>query len=121
MIRAVVVLGACALLLAACGSSTTTKSGTESSQAVEDRRDSEAIQRQVNQEVDERVRIRITEEETASQVESSHVVNSATVCTKQSTVAYKCLTRFTEPPSAADVATNVTCDRDGAKCITESR
>jgi hypothetical protein len=119
--RTAIILGVCALMAAGCGSSPTGKSSVKRSQAVEDQHDSEAIQRQVNQQVDERARIRITEEEADSQVESSHVVNSATVCTKQSTTAYKCLTTFTSPPSTANIVTNVTCDRDGQNCITESK
>lgn len=122
MIRDVILIGACSVVIGACGSSTTTdKSSTTAKQVIEDREDSSAIQRQVNQQVDERTRIGLTEEETRSGTESSHVVNSETVCTKQSTTAYKCLTTFTNPPRAPNLVTNVTCDRDGASCITESK
>jgi Flp pilus assembly protein TadD len=108
--------------LAGCGSSSTDATTTTGSgQAEQDQRDSSAIQRQVNEQVDEQARTAITEAETASGVESSRLVRSETICTKQSDTAYKCLTTFTQPPSAPNVVTGVTCDRDGANCITESK
>jgi hypothetical protein len=123
VIRAAILVGVLAVVPGGCGSSST-KAGRSSGaarQAVEDREDSTALQRQVNQQIDERTRIALTEEETQSGAESSHVVRSETICTKQSGTAYKCLTSFANPPSAPNVVTNVTCDRDGANCITESR
>jgi tetrahydromethanopterin S-methyltransferase subunit E len=122
VIRAAILIGVCAVVIGACGSSATSgELSTTAKQAVEDREDSAAIQRQVNQQVDERARIALTESETRSGTASGHFVSSETVCTKQSTTAYKCLTSFTNPPATPNVVTNVTCDRDGANCITESK
>lgn len=124
MNRAAVLLGIVGVVIVGgCGSSSTkaTKQSTGASQAEHDRQDRAAIQRQVNQQIDERARIAATEAETESGLESGRGVSSETVCTKQSDTAYKCLTTFTDPPSIPNVVTNVTCDRNGASCITEAK
>jgi hypothetical protein len=122
VIRAAILLGILTAVVVGCGSSSESVRQRTTSQEEQDRRDSAAIQREVNKEVDERARIAATEAETASESETTgSVVDSETVCTKQSATAYKCLTTFTDPPGAPNAVTDVTCDRNGASCITETK
>lgn len=122
MIRVAILPGIVTVALVGCGSSSPpANQQTRTTQEEQDRRDSAAIQRQVNQEVDERVRTAATEAQSASGEPAGTIVNSETVCTKQSATAYKCLTTFTNPLGRPNVVTDVTCDRNGASCITEMK
>lgn len=105
-----------AALIAGCGFSSPESSEPtrrRPSQQQLDRQDARAIERQVNEEVQDRLQ--------TSAAEQGDYVEADTTCTKQSNTAYKCLTSLTRPPGSPDVLTNVTCDRNGGSCITESR
>jgi hypothetical protein len=118
---AATLLGVLAALLAGCGSASPVTHPATSSQQEEDDRDSTAVQRQVNEQVDEHAQTALTEAETAAG--SAHIggVHSNTVCIKQSSTTYKCVTSFESPARTPSVITNVTCGRDGGPCITETR
>jgi hypothetical protein len=104
-------------VLAGCGSSSSAGSGapaaTGPSQAEEDRKDTRAIESQVNQQISDRA-----QSEAAAQ---GDFVEASTGCTKQSDTAYKCITSFSSPTGYPEVVTDVTCDRNGGSCITETR
>jgi hypothetical protein len=98
-------------VVAAVGCGSTSESGPPDrpSQAELDRRDTRAIQRQVNNRVEDRTR-----------VTASGIVDADTTCTKTTGTAYKCVTSFYEPP-LPDLLTDVTCGRSGGSCIIETR
>jgi len=99
----------CLTLLNACGSPDA-QSSTSLSRETLDRRDSQALARQVNTQITDR-----------AQLATNGVVEARTNCTKQSDTTYKCLTSFTSPFGLPDAVTDVTCDRNGMDCITETR
>lgn len=101
-------------LVAACGASQPSGSApTGPSREALDQRDSQALARQVN--------AQITDHAQLASTDPSVIVQAQTNCTKQSDTAYKCLTSFISPSGLPDAVTDVTCDRDGGSCITETR
>ncbi len=105
---------AVAVVLAGCGSPTESPPASTPLDRVEqDRRDTAAIERQVNDEVQNRA--------LGEAVKQGTSVDARTTCAKQSETAYKCLSSFVSPPGALETVTDVTCDRDGRSCIMESR
>lgn len=103
-------------VLAGCGSSSTPAPAPAPpgpSQQELDLRDTRAIQRQVDRQVSDRLQ--------TSAAEQNDYVDSDTTCTKQSDTAYKCLTTFVSPAGTPEAVTDVTCDRSGGSCITETR
>lgn len=107
---------AAASVLTGCGSSAPSSPAptkTPANSAANDQKDRRSIERQVNKQVDDRT--------STAAVQNGTFVQSDTTCVKQSDTAYKCLTTFISPPNQAQVATDVTCDRSGAGCISESR
>jgi len=103
------------LFLIGCGGADGDHRATTASATERERRDAldtRAIEKQVTDQLQDRL-------QRAAMDQGSYVA-ARTRCTKQSETAYKCLTSFTSPPAQAEVITNVTCDRNGQECITES-
>lgn len=113
--------GVCAVLIGAaviagCGSSGGGSDALPSdrpTQAEEDRKDTRALEQQVNKQISDRA--------LNDAVQQGDYVDAETSCTKQSDTAYKCITSFTSPTGFPEAVTDVTCDRNGGSCITESR
>lgn len=102
--------------LASCGGSDGGSSSPPAdvpSQAEEDRKDTRAMERQVNKQISDRAQ--------TEAVSQGDFVDASTSCTKQSDTAYKCITSFVSPTGFPEVVTDVTCDRNGGSCITETK
>lgn len=109
--------------LTGCGSSSPLgprSTSTARSQEEQDHRDNEAVAHQVNAQVEEREKSAATEEAARTGQGLGLSYGAKTVCTKQSSTAYKCLSEFPERPGTPSVVTNVTCGRNGESCITET-
>jgi hypothetical protein len=108
-----------AIVVMGCGSADTSggQSGTTPAQTpaagASTRQDLASIERQVNRQV--------TDQYQGEAVDQGTFASADTTCTQQSDTAYKCLTTVTSPPGVPTVLTDVTCDRNGGDCITESR
>lgn len=112
--RRFLLVGAAAVAFAGCGSDTESGAPTATAdRSALDRRDTRSVERQVDRQLADRLQ--------SAAVEEGTFVDSSTTCTKQSDTAYKCVSRFTSPPATPPVLTEVTCDRSGGNCITESR
>jgi hypothetical protein len=114
MTRPLLVVVAALVFAGGCGASQApNQSGTGPSRQALDQRDARALARQVNTQVTDRVQF--------ASDDAATVVQAQTSCTKQSDTAYKCLTSFLSPSGLPDAVTDVTCDRNGGSCITETR